>query len=749
MRKPSPRNRPVKSRKTRPSKRISDAFLSQETILHHLNERGRPCSLQSIARAFAVRDKQLLAKLTQTLQTMAEDGQLIQSRRGEYGLATKMDLVRGRVIGHADGYGFLVPDDGSADLFLSAKEMRSLLHGDQAVIHLIGLDHRGRRLGALVEVLNRANHQVVGRYFQESGIGFVVPDNKRIHQDILIPEHAAGGARSGQFVLAEIIEQPDRHRQPIGRVVEVIGDHMAPGMAVDVAIRAHGLPCDWPDAVTREGKDLGEPILDQIMRQREDIRDLSLVTIDGEDARDFDDAVYCERTSRGWRLLVAIADVSHYVLPGTALDEEARGRGNSVYFPDRVIPMLPEVLSNGLCSLNPMQDRLCMVCELTIDAKGRTERFRFFEGIMRSAARLTYTEVAGMLINGDPRLVKKYRTLISPLEDLYALYSLLLKRRQARGAIDFETTETRIVIGEDGRIEMIAPLVRNDAHRMIEEFMLAANVAAAEFLKKHRLPTLYRVHDAPGAEKLNDLHAFLAEFELRLGGGKKPKAKDYADLIGRVRGRPDAHLIETVLLQSLEMAVYSPENIGHFGLGFDAYAHFTSPIRRYPDLLVHRAIRHRLRGRAREEFAYDWDRMRFLGERCSMTERRADEATRDAEQRLKCEYMLDKVGEVFDGLVTAVTSFGLFVELDKIYVEGLVHVTALRSDYYHFDPVAHILRGERTGKSYRLRDRVTVRVVRADLDERKIDFEIVERGDSTVSVQKKKHRVSRRRRMQR
>ncbi len=674
---------------------------------------------------------------------MAQDGQLIENRRGEYGLALRMDLVRGRIIGHADGYGFLVPDDGSPDLFLSAKEMRSLLHGDRAVVHVAGIDHRGRRLGALVEVLERSNQQVVGRYFQESGIGFVVPDNKRIHQDLLIPGNAAAGARSGQIVLAQIVEQPERHRQPIGRVKEVIGDHMAPGMAVDIAIRAHDLPRDWPEAVVRETHDLGEIIPGDIARAREDLRDLPLVTIDGEDARDFDDAVYCERAGRGWRLLVAIADVSHYVLPGTALDEEASERGNSVYFPDRVIPMLPEVLSNGLCSLNPGQDRLCMVCELSLDGKGQTQRVRFFEAIMRSAARLTYTEVAGMLVEGDRRLRQKYRMLIAPLDSLYALYRLLAALRRVRGAIDFDTTETRILINDDGRVEEITPLIRNDAHRMIEEFMLAANVATARFLQKHKLPTLFRVHDAPSDEKLADLHAFLAEFDLRLGGGKKPKAKDYARLIERVRERPDAHLIESVLLRSLELAIYSPQNIGHFGLGFDAYTHFTSPIRRYPDLLVHRAIRHQGRGYPTVEFPYHWDAMRVLGEHCSVTERRADEATRDAVQWLKCEFMLNRVGEIFDGMVTTVTSFGLFVELDAIYVEGLVHVTALPSDYYHFDPARHVLRGERAGKAYRLADRLKVKLARVNLDERKIDFELVESGTNTGGVRRKKRRVSR------
>lgn len=699
---------------------------SRELILQYLSESPGPRNQVQIARDLGLKSPEDRTALHRRLKAMERDGQVVRNRRGGYGPVTKMDLLCGRVEGHPDGYGFLVPDDGSEDVFLSARQMRTLLHGDRAVIRIVGMDRRGRREGALVDVLERANRQVVGRYFEEGGIGFVVPDNRRLHQDILIPAGESGEARHGQIVVAEILEQPSEWRQPIGKIVEILGDHMAPGMEIDIAIRAYELPCTWPEEVLEGIKGLIPEVVEEDTIGRVDLRDLPLVTIDGEDARDFDDAVYCERRAGGWRLLVAIADVSHYVAPASPLDLEARNRGNSVYFPDRVIPMLPEILSNQLCSLNPQVDRLCLVCDLSLTARGQVKYFQFREAVMRSHARLTYTEVNAMVAEHKRSLRAHHKALAPHLDDLYEIYMCLRERREARGAIDFDTTETRIIFGRHRKIERIVPLVRNDAHRMIEEFMVAANVAAAEFLLNRKIPALYRVHDRPEREKLEDLRAFLGELGLSLGGGDKPEARDYADLLTRVGRRMDAHLVQTVLLRSLKLAVYSPDNIGHFGLAFDAYTHFTSPIRRYPDLLVHRAIRHLLRGGTVEGFSYDRTQVQSLGEHCSMTERRADEATRDAILWLKCEYMLDKVGQVFEGIISAVTAFGLFVELKDIYVEGLAHVTSLRSDYYHFDPIGHRLRGERTGRVYRLANKVKVRVVRVDLDERKIDFELID-----------------------
>ena len=709
----------------REAQKYAQPIASRELIMGYLRDCEGPRRRDQIAEDLGIDGEERLEALRRRLRAMERDGQIICNRRKGYGVVDKMDLIRGRVMGHPDGYGFLVPEKGGEDVFLSAKQMRCLLHGDRAVVCVVGVDHRGRTQGSLVEVLERANLEVVGRYVQEGGVGFVVPDNKRIHQDIVIPAGNAGAAKDGQIVVAAIVEQPDRRRQPIGHIVEVLGDHMAPGMEIDIAIRAHELPRVWSDEVRRAIAGLTTEVAEEDKFARTDLRGLPLVTIDGEDARDFDDAVYCERDGKGWRLLVAIADVSHYVSPDTALDHEAENRGNSVYFPDRVIPMLPEVLSNGLCSLNPGVDRLCMVCELKIGPRGSVKSYRFMEGVMCSAARLTYEQVAAIIVDRDKSLRRRYQALVAHLDDLHALYELFRMRREARGAIDFDTTETGIVFGADRKIERIVPQIRTDSHKLIEEFMIAANVAAAQFLRRYRIPAVYRVHERPRQEELENLRIFLGELGVTLQGGASPTPKDYARTLAAVAGRDDAHLIETVMLRSLRLAVYSPKNIGHFGLALDAYTHFTSPIRRYPDLLVHRAIRHILKNGSALDFAYDKARMEQLGDHCSMTERRADEATRDAITWLKCEYMLDKVGEEFEGIISAVTAFGIFVELKDIYVEGLVHVSALKNDYYHFDPVRHRLRGERTGAVYRLAGKVRVRVVRVDLDERKIDCELV------------------------
>ncbi len=698
---------------------------SREFIQKFLEDAGVPRDAEQIAHGLGVTEEDDKLALSRRLDAMERDGQLVRNRRGGYGLVDKMDLIRGRIVGHPDGFGFLIRDEGGDDVFLSAREMRCALHGDRALVRLRGHDRRGRPEGAIVEVFERANHRVVGRYFCEAGVGFVVPDNKRIAQDVLIPAGEAGNATHGQIVVAKIIAQPDRRRQPLGHISEVLGEHMAPGMEVDIAIRAYELPCVWPEAVVEEIDTIVPEVTAADRRGRLDLRDTPLVTIDGEDARDFDDAVYCERHGQGWRLLVAIADVSHYVRPGAPLDKEAHNRGTSVYFPDRVIPMLPELLSNGLCSLNPRVDRLCMVCEMHFDARGVKKRHVFHNAVMNSHARLTYTEVAAALIGGDQAARAKHKTLLPHLENLYALYQLLRRQREQRGAIDFETSETRILYGPDKKIERVVPLVRNEAHKLIEECMIAANLSAAEFLQEQEVPALFRVHEKPSAEKMEDLRTFLAELGLQLPGGEVPKAKDFARLLAKIGGREDTHLIQTVLLRSLRLAVYGPENIGHFGLALESYTHFTSPIRRYPDLLVHRAIRSRINKAKAHKYPYDIGAMQTLGEHCSMTERRADEATRDAVAWLKCEYMMDKVGEVYDGIISSVTGFGLFVELKDIYVEGLVHITSLPNDYYHFDAVGHRLRGERSGRVYRLGNPVRIKVMRVDLDDRKIDFDLV------------------------
>ena len=698
---------------------------SREFLIEHLRELGKPRTSERISEDLGL-DAYEREALQRRLDAMVRDGQLVRNRREGYLLVNRTDLVSGRVIGHPDGYGFLVPDDGSADLFLSAREMRGLVHGDRAVVGVSGVDRRGRREGALVEVIERNTKQVVGRLFVEQGVALVVPDNARVRHDILVPAQDLGGARTGQIVVADLVEQPTHRSPPLGRIVEILGDHMGPGMEIDIAIRSHGLPFSWPEGVEAEAARFGHTVPETALAGRKDLRATPLVTIDGADAKDFDDAVHCERTAKGWRLYVAIADVSAYVEPGTALDGEAKSRGTSVYFPGRVVPMLPEALSNGLCSLNPEVDRLCMVCEMLVSREGEVTRSRFYQAVMRSHARLTYDTVAAALVERDREVRREIGELMPHLEELYGLYRALRTAREERGAIDFESTETRIIFGPNQKIERVEPVERNDAHRLIEECMIAANVAAARYLQRQKMPALYRVHDGPTREKLEGLREFLTELGLRLKGGADPEPRHYAKLLEEVTRRPDRHLIQTVMLRSLAQAVYSPDHIGHFGLALDAYAHFTSPIRRYPDLVVHRAIRHVLEGGRPGDFVYRQVDMVPLGEHCSTAERRADDATRDAVEWLKAEYMVDRVGEVFDGTVSGVTSFGLFVELDGVYVEGLIHITALKADYYHFEPAHHRLVGERTHRVYRLGDRLQVRVVRVDLDERKIDFELAD-----------------------
>jgi ribonuclease R len=724
---------------------------SREFIMDLLRHADGPMNRNQLSKALKLKDYQDVEALRRRLKAMERDGQLMRNRKGDYGLVAKMDLIPGRVQAHRDGYGFLVPLDGGEDLYLNSRQMHTVFDGDEVICRIAGVDHRGRQEGVIVEVVSRNTRQLVGRLFDENGVVFVVPDNTRINHDIIIPRDAVGEATVEQYVMVEITGQPGWRSPPTGRVVEVLGEHMAPGMEIDVAIRAHNIPHEWPEAVEREALALAPEPLEEDKLHRVDLRKLHFVTIDGEDARDFDDAVYCEsRLMGGWRLWVAIADVSHYVQVGSALDQEAIQRGNSVYFPGRVVPMLPEALSNGLCSLKPEVDRLCMVCEMTISAAGKISSYKFFEGVMHSHARLTYTKVGAMLDKSHEQhkeLRKQYKPVLKEIEQLYKLYKALRKARSERGAIDFETTETRIVFGPDRKIEEIVPVVRNDAHKIIEECMLAANVATAKFLDKHSVPTLYRVHEGPTEEKLENLRKFLGELGLNLGGGAKPGPNDYQQLLSQLEARADARMIQTMMLRSLRQAVYQPENLGHFGLNYEAYAHFTSPIRRYPDLLVHRAIRHIVRSAVVSKqvirvdgaqvlakkaiYPYEMKDLLGFGEQCSMTERRADDATRDVVAWLKCEYLQDRVGESFEGIVTAVTGFGLFVELVDLYVEGLVHVSSLASDYYHFDQAKQRLLGERTGTSFQLGDTVQVQVVRVSLDDKKIDFELLE-GSSRV-----------------
>lgn len=733
---------------------------SREYIIEQLAKNDGPMNRQALAEALQIEGDEQLEALRRRLNAMVRDNQLLQNRKGDFAPIDKLDLIVGRVQGHRDGYGFVIPTDGSDDLYLFNKQMRRVFDGDEVIVHVSGVDKRGRREAKIVEVSKRNTTKLVGRFYRKAGFGIVVPDNQRITLEVIIPLEQSKNAKEGQFVVVNITEQPGPRNQPSGEISEVLGDHMDPGMEIDVAIHSWGIPNLWPDDLLKETARLSSEPAEKDKLHRVDLRDLPLVTIDGEDAKDFDDAVYCEKKkSGGWRLWVAIADVSHYVPIGSALNEEAHNRSTSVYFPERVIPMLPEVISNGLCSLNPHVDRLCMVCEMTVSAKGLVSGYQFYEAVMHSHARLTYTEVGKILDTEDDdheRLCEQFTDLVPHLNDLHDLYRALLEKRKERGAIEFETVETQIQFGRDRKIEAIVPRTRNDAHKLIEECMLCANVSAARFLEKHKLDALYRVHTGPSSRKLTSLREYLNGNGLHLNGGEKPSPADYQDLRQQIEGRADESVLQTMMLRSMSQAQYQPDNKGHFGLAYTAYAHFTSPIRRYPDLLVHRAIRHVIRSDAaqfadsknvkridsatpiprKNIYPYNTADMLVLGEHCSMAERRADDATRDVISWLKCEYLQDHVGDVFDGIVTAVTGFGLFVELTDVYVEGLVHITSLANDYYHFDATKQRLTGERNGVSYELGDRVTIQVASVNLDERKIDLMML--GNDAHSKQERK-----------
>lgn len=724
---------------------------SREFIIDFLEASVGPKTHEEICEELGLTDEEDVEAIRRRLRAMVRDGQLADNRQGEYGPLSRMNLIKGKVVGHPDGFGFvLVP--GGDDVFLSGRQMRRVFSGDEVLVRIVGADKRGRPEGSIVDVLEHKTTQVVGAYFIESGVHFVRPDNPRISQDVIIPpaQESVLKPQRGQIVVAEIVTQPSRHNPPSGRIVEILGAHRDPGIEIEIAIRNYGIPNEWSPDIDRDLKKVPDEVEAGETEHRVDLRHLPFVTIDGEDAKDFDDAVYCEarrgswRRKGGWKLYVAIADVSHYVKVGSALDQEAWRRGNSVYFPGFVVPMLPEKLSNGICSLNPEVDRLVMVCEVDISTEGEIVGYQFMEAVIRSRARLTYTQVAGMIAErgeADSPVRERFSAVVEDVDRLYDLFKALLHARQERGALDFETVETRILFDAQRKIEQIVPSERTDAHRLIEECMLSANVCAAQLLESSKLPALYRVHDRPSAEKLTNLREFLGELGFHLRGGEKPTPLDMQEVLERIAERPDYHIIQSVMLRSMMQAVYSPENIGHFGLNYEAYTHFTSPIRRYPDLLVHRAIRSLIRSKRRVKgltrikgaplldkstiYPYDEAAIEGAGQNCSSTERRADEATRDVVNWLKCEYLESRVGEEFIGTVSAVTSFGLFVELDELYVEGLIHITGLPRDYYRHEAAHHRLVGDRTRKVFRLGDRLRVRVVRVDLEERKVDFELI------------------------
>ena len=627
---------------------------------------------------------------------------------------------------------FLQVEGKKDDFFIPNVQMQKVMHGDYVLAQPNGFDRKGRPEVRIVRVLEANKKQIVGRFFLEQGIGYVVPDDSRITRDILIPDNARLGARMGQVVVVELHPRTAPFFQPIGKITEVLGDNMAKGMEVEIAIRKHDIPHSFPSAVEKQLKKWAEDVPEEAKRGRVDLRNLPLVTIDGEDARDFDDAVFCQKQGKGWKLWVAIADVSYYVRPKSALDTEAYNRGNSVYFPNRVVPMLPEKLSNGLCSLNPQVDRLCMVCEITLSAKGKMTDYQFYEAVMNSHARLTYNKVAKIL-EKDTALCERYALLVPHLQDLHDMYQALVKARQQRGAIEFETIESKFIFNALGRIERIEPAVRNDAHKIIEECMILANIASANFMAKHQEPALYRIHAVPSEEKLTAFRSFLAECGLSLSGGNKPTPTDYAQLLEQIKPRPDHELIQTMLLRSMSQAVYSADNIGHFGLALEEYAHFTSPIRRYPDLTLHRGIKYLLakqKGSKRKTtdtggYHYQLEEIDGFGAHCSSTERRADDATREVADWLKCEYMQDHVGEEFEGVISSVTGFGFFVRLNDLFIDGLVHISGLANDYYLFDMPKQRLIGENSGMIFRLGDAVKVRVEAVSLEQKQIDFSLI------------------------
>ncbi len=686
-----------------------------------------------------------------------------------------LDEVEGTVQGHRDGHGFVSRDDGAPDIYLPPNEMRAVLHKDRVKVRIVRSDRKGRPEGRVVEIMERSSQTIIGRLLQESGIWIVVPEDKRYGQDVLVPKTATGTAKAGQVVVVELTEAPALYGQPVGRVTEVLGEVDDPGMEIEIAVRKYSVPHEFSQACVALARSLPDTVRPQDKKRRVDLTDVPLVTIDGEDARDFDDAVYCEpvrigkgkSAAQGWRLLVAIADVSHYVETGSSIDVDAYDRATSVYFPRRVIPMLPEKLSNGLCSLNPEVERLCMVCDMMVSEDGEVSAYQFYPAVMWSHARFTYNEVAAILANtrGPEALKRKER--VTDLINLHDVYRALHKARVRRGAVDFETVETQIVCDETGRIEKIIPRTRNDAHKLIEEAMLAANVCSADYISQSKHAGLFRVHEGPTPEKVELLRNYLKAIGLALTVSDDPSPGEFQAIAAATAERPDAAQIHSMLLRSMQQAIYTPLNSGHFGLAFEAYTHFTSPIRRYPDLLVHRVIKAILAktkyqlpvlptpGEAHAKLSRRLEKglaarvaepgykpkkqspetqaWQAAGMHCSANERRADEASRDVEAWLKCKYMHEHLGEEYSGVVSSVTSFGIFVTLDAMYVEGLVHITELGGDYYRFDEARQELRGERTGVRYAIGTRVQVQVSRVDLDGRRIDFRLLSEADGLLS----------------
>ncbi|MBT4571633.1 MAG: ribonuclease R [Nitrosomonadales bacterium] len=704
----------------RESELYENPIPSRELILQVMEEHGVPVKKLELIKILQIQENEIIF-FEKRIRAMERQGQILINRKDVLCISKKINLSAGRVMGHPDGYGFLIPDDETMDdVFLSPREMTQVFNKDRVMVQVTGQDRKGKLEGKIVEVLERVNKVLVGRVTQGQGVTVVAAEDKRISQDILIPYDLDLNAKTGDIVEVEITTQPSFKSKPMGKVINILGNYSDSGIEIEIALRKHDLPYKFKKEVIQVAETFNQKVNEKDFKGRVDLRNLPLVTIDGETARDFDDAVYAEPKSKGWRLVVAIADVSNYVKEGTQLNESAFERGNSVYFPRRVIPMLPEALSNGLCSLNPNVDRLCMVCDMSFDLKGDLTDYKFYPSVMNSKARLTYTIVDKILNHNDQALKEEHKNSYEDLINLQNLFKLLSNKREERGAIDFDSTETSIIFNDKGKIDYIKPIYRNEAHRIIEECMLSANVCAANYLLDNPGDGIYRNHETPSEEKLTNLRDFLLDFGLTLGGGSEPTVKDYGEILKKIANRPDSHLLQTVLLRSMQQATYSNKNRGHFGLAYSAYTHFTSPIRRYPDLMVHRAIKSHLSGKPSSI-----KNIEAMALHCSTTERTADDATRDVESWLKCYFMQDKVGQSFWGTVAGVTGFGLFIELDDIYIEGLLHVTELGNDYFTFDKARHAMVGEKTNLTYRLGDRLEIKVIRVDLDSIKIDLALL------------------------
>ncbi len=690
-----------------------------------MEKRGVPQDFRALAGHFGLKGEKQRQALRKQLKKLVAAGRLLLNRRDEYCLINKIDAVVGKVSAHRDGFGFVIPDEGGDDVFLPPHEMRQIMDGDRVAVRLAGQDRKGRPKGALVEILERGKTTAVGRFVRERGLTYVVEVGARSQDHFLVAAADAAGAQDGQLVKVEIVAYPTARREAQAKVIRVLGDEDDPGILVTLAIESFGLRDDWSKKTRAAAKACGISVAAKDKQGRVDLRDTPLVTIDGVDARDFDDAVFAERKGDGFRLVVAIADVAHYVQKDDALDQEARRRGTSTYFPGRVVPMLPEELSNGLCSLNPKVDRLCLVCDMRLTRNGKVEKAKFYKAVMCSHARLTYNEVHAAIGERDTAARRKLGDLLPHIETLYDVYRGLAKARARRGALDLELPEVVITMADEHTIESVAPRSRNEAHMLIEECMIAANVQAAKFLRRNKLPTLYRVHPQPEPDRFEELRVMLQELGYKVTAEARTQPRALNRILQELAERPDFPVLAVSVLRTMSQALYQPANEGHYGLALDAYSHFTSPIRRYPDLLVHRGISHLIAGGKPGAFAYAQGDMEELGRSSSQLERQAEAASRHVEARYKCLYIAEHVGDEFTGVVTAVKHFGLFVMLEGLYVEGLLHVTSLQNDYYHAEHGGLRLRGEHTGQSYGLGDEVRVKVTRVDIEEAKVDLQLV------------------------